>query len=338
MNKEDKYILETKFYNNPFSFSYSSLNKLLYSPKLFYKDYILNEREELSDAHLVEGKMIHSLLLEDASFDEQFILSPGKIPSHGTGERIVIDKLYLKTKNEDKLSKNLNELEDELLEVMRDVNLHQKLKTDKQRIEKIVTETNDTYFNFLKTKGKKIIIEAEILEKCSNIVSLIKQNELISDLIGLGKNSENYTVYNEIEIEHKQFNLKYPEIGIKGILDNLTVDVQNEIIRINDIKTTSKSLIEFKDSIEYYKYWLQAGFYKKLVAHFLGDDICKHMKLEFRFIAIDKYGSVYPFLVSDTTMAKWEELTDDAIMKGYFHYKQKSFDLPYELAMGQIIL
>ena len=44
--KEDKYTLETRFYNNPFSFSYSSLSKLLYSPRLFYKDYILNEKEE----------------------------------------------------------------------------------------------------------------------------------------------------------------------------------------------------------------------------------------------------------------------------------------------------
>ena len=32
---------EKEFYAKDFNFSYSSLNKLLFSPSLFYKDYIL---------------------------------------------------------------------------------------------------------------------------------------------------------------------------------------------------------------------------------------------------------------------------------------------------------
>jgi len=37
---------EEEFYaNNKFCFSYSSLNKLLFSPFLFYKDYILKDNE-----------------------------------------------------------------------------------------------------------------------------------------------------------------------------------------------------------------------------------------------------------------------------------------------------
>jgi len=37
-------IKEEEFYNGDYSFSYTSLNKLLFSPQLFYKDYILKER------------------------------------------------------------------------------------------------------------------------------------------------------------------------------------------------------------------------------------------------------------------------------------------------------
>ena len=42
INKEK----ENSFYNKKFSFSYSSINKMLFSPKLFYKEYVLLDREE----------------------------------------------------------------------------------------------------------------------------------------------------------------------------------------------------------------------------------------------------------------------------------------------------
>ena len=38
--------------------SYSSINKMLFSPKLFYSHYILNEREEKLESYLVEGKLV----------------------------------------------------------------------------------------------------------------------------------------------------------------------------------------------------------------------------------------------------------------------------------------
>ncbi len=46
----------TKFYENKFYFSYSGLNKLLYSPAMFYSHYVLIEREDGTDAPLVGGR------------------------------------------------------------------------------------------------------------------------------------------------------------------------------------------------------------------------------------------------------------------------------------------
>ena len=64
---------EEQFYSNDkFKFSYSSLNKLLFSPSLFYKDYILNDREVRTDKHLVEGKLVHCLVFEPEKLDEKF--------------------------------------------------------------------------------------------------------------------------------------------------------------------------------------------------------------------------------------------------------------------------
>ena len=60
----------TKFYQNKFYFSYSGLNKLLYSPAMFYSHYVLNEREDRTDAHLVGGRVLHCLLFEPDTYDD----------------------------------------------------------------------------------------------------------------------------------------------------------------------------------------------------------------------------------------------------------------------------
>ena len=65
-------IMEKEFYSKPFSFSYSSLNKLLWNPQAFYQTYVLGNREERTDAHLVNGKIIHALLLEESKFPNSF--------------------------------------------------------------------------------------------------------------------------------------------------------------------------------------------------------------------------------------------------------------------------
>ena len=74
-------IKEEEFYNGDYKFSYSSLNKLLFSPKLFYKDYILKERELKTDKHLIEGKLLHLMLLQPDKLHDEFSIVPSKIPS-----------------------------------------------------------------------------------------------------------------------------------------------------------------------------------------------------------------------------------------------------------------
>ena len=72
---------EEDFYaDKDFAFSYSSLNKLLFSPSLFYKDYILKQREVKTDKHLVEGKLVHCLVFEPENLNKKFNIVPGKAP------------------------------------------------------------------------------------------------------------------------------------------------------------------------------------------------------------------------------------------------------------------
>ena len=74
-------VKEDLFYKEEFSFSYSSLNRLLFSPKLFYRDYILKERELKTDKHLIEGKLLHLMLLQPEKLHEEFSIVPSKVPT-----------------------------------------------------------------------------------------------------------------------------------------------------------------------------------------------------------------------------------------------------------------
>src|ERR1035437_7089364 len=142
--QKDPIILENEFYSKDFNFSYSSINMLLYCPNLFYRQYVLRQREDKLDSYLIEGKVVHSLLLDNDQFDKNFIVSPSKLPSENT--RKVIDKVWFKYTSLDMIATDYSGISVELagcqvqiLTTLQEMNLHQSLKTDEQRIAKIIS-------------------------------------------------------------------------------------------------------------------------------------------------------------------------------------------------------
>ena len=55
-------------------------------------------------------------------------------------------------------------------------------------------------------------------------------------------------------------------------------------------------------------------------------------------IVIDKYNQVYPFQVSQESLAIWQQDFDNIEDIVKYHYENKDFTLPYELAMGYVKL
>ena len=102
---------EEQFYaNDKFCFSYSSLNRLLFSPSLFYKDYILKDKEIKTDKYLVEGKLVHCLVFEPESLKDKFSIVPGKAPSDNI--RKVLKNLTLYTDSD-----TIKGIEDEIIDL-----------------------------------------------------------------------------------------------------------------------------------------------------------------------------------------------------------------------------
>lgn len=338
----DVNLLEAEFYDKPFKFSYSSLNKLLTAPAIFYKEYVLKEREDEFKKYLLEGIIIHYLVLENQGFDDKFLVAAANLPSANSvdvAEKIF--KIYL-TKEDDTLE--LCDFEDEILEVLKEIDVHQSLKDtkegtgDSKRIAKIIEPRTEEYFKFLKQKGNKTIIDSELLDKCTRRADIVKANSEMRDLLGLDLISDNktYGVYNELQLEIEAG--KGMQFGYKGIVDNLVVDVGRKTVRINDFKTTGKSLTNFADSVEFWNYWLQAAMYVKLVRHFLSTVLTDEWSVEFRFLVFDKYDQLYAFPVTPETMGEWETRLVDVEKQALYHYDSKDFTLPYEYAQGLVKL
>ena len=325
-----------QFYKSDFYFSYSSINKLLYSPAAFYKHYILNQREDSVDAHLVAGKVVHCLLLEPKNFDKEFIVIPSNLPKDNN--RLLVDEVFKVYQSQPDTDLTLADFPDSIISVLLGINLHQSLKTDESRIAKMVTEQNTQYFEFLKVKQGKTIVDQSTLDTAKESVELLRQHATVRSLMQLDNDKdENVKIYNEEGVQLKSSRFKF---GFKGILDNVVMDYNTKTIFINDLKTTGKAIQDFPDSVQYYKYWIQAVMYKQLsLGKYLKDIPDKlDWKVVITFIVIDRANLIYPFQVSDETLKVWEEDFKKILTVVDYHYTNKDFTLPYELATGNVKL
>jgi hypothetical protein len=322
-----------KFYKQKFYFSYSGINKLLFSPVMFYNHYILNQREDSTDAHLVGGRVLHCLLFEPDKYDEYFTSMPGKFPTDN--QRKIIDSIFRYHLIVGNNTLTLGDYSQEILTHLLTANLYQTLKTDQQRLDKILTPENIEYFAFLKLSLDKTTVDQPTLDGCKVAVEVLKSNKDVRALLQLDRDLGDSSIeaYNELHIKADIEKLPF---GFHGVLDNVVVDHNSKTLFINDLKTLGKSIQDFPDSVEYYRYWIQAVIYAVLAKRkFNIDDT---WNIQITFIVIDKYNQVYPYQVSSETLVKWKADFTDIIQKVKWHYENKRYDLPYELALGNVKL
>lgn len=322
------------FYKKEFNFSYSSINKLLFSPRMFYNHYVLKQKEDSTDSHLVIGRVLHCLLLEPANFDNQFAVMTSKIPSENNKK--IIDNIFRNYLVNQNNTLTLEDYSKDILTHLLTINLHQSLKTDQQRLDKILTDENNEYFEFLKLSLGKTVIDQTILDNCKISLHVIKANDDVRALLQLDKIQEDdeIEVYNELIVSMSDKNLPF---GFKGVLDNVVVDHNSKTLFINDLKTSGKSIQDFPESVDYYKYWIQGTIYVMLASEkFLKDK--QDWNVQLTFIVIDKYNQVYPYQVSSESLNKWKIDFEKIVTQIRWHYDNKQYDLPYDLALGNVKL
>jgi hypothetical protein len=326
-NKEKEDVFYAK---KDFCFSYSSLNKLLFSPSLFYKEYILFDREVRTDKHLVEGKLVHCLLFEPENVEEKFSIVPGKAPSDSV--RKVLKDMALHTD-----AVTLVSVEDfVILDSLKELNLYQSLKKDEARIAKIRTLDNEPYWKFLSNTNVDVV-DQDTLTKCEEKVEAIKENK---DVLALFEQQQSDFELDPIETHAERYlksELKDKNFGLHGYIDFYKIDHEKFEVTICDLKTTSKTISDFKDTVDFYNYWLQAAIYMKLVYDTLGENAEKYT-ITFKFVVIDTYKQVYVFDVTQETMDAWVSGLEGVIKVGAHHYDKRNYQLPYDFLTGNIKL
>ena len=324
-------IKEEEFYNGDYSFSYTSLNKLLFSPQLFYKDYILKEREEKTDKHLIEGKLLHLLILEPERLHKEFSIVPTKVPSESL-------KKVLKLIPNHTQEKELSKVDDTvILDCLHEVNLYQSLKDADKRVAKVRTPECEDYYAFMCDTTGKDIIDNDMLLRAMDRVQIIKDNKQVMDL--LFHQTTDFEL-DPIETHNEKYlkcELNDYAFGLKGYIDRYIIDHETKQITIVDIKTTSKSLDKFAETVDYYNYWMQAVIYITLVIKSSEKDITNY-KINFNFVVIDNYDQVYVFDVSENTLQTWYEIFTMTLRQVNYHYDERDYSLPYEFAKGNVIL
>ena len=322
---------EEKFYaKKDFCFSYSSLNKLLFSPSLFYKDYILWDREVRTDKHLVEGKLIHCLLFEAENVEEKFSIVPGKSPSDNI--RKVLKDMALHTDAE-----TLASCDDYvILDSLKNLNLYQSLKADDSRIAKIRTTDNEPYWKFLNNSNVDVV-DQDTLERCTERVGVLKENKDVMSLFSEVQTDFDLDPVETFSEKYLKSDLIDCDFGLHGYIDYYSVDTEKKEVIICDLKTTGKTVTDFRETVDFYNYWLQAAIYMKLVYDTLGDDK-EEYDIQFKFIVIDKYNQVYVFDVSNNTVNDWADGLGGAINTAKFHYNSRNYSLPVEFLRNKIKL
>lgn len=336
MRKEEEFF--NRPVDQPFKLSYSGLNKLIYSPGLFYNHYVLGQREDVNEKYMIEGRLVHCLLLKPECFNDEFILNSYEMPTDS--HKKVLDRLFTHytclTEDDVLFGKvTLEDFSNAILDILTDENLFQSLKTDAQRLEKIITPKNAMYWHFLKSSPGKTIIDQEQYDYANKMVAKITSNSSILELMGFFADSmSNISKWNEVMAEVDAPGIT--SFKLRGILDNLVIDHEKKEIRVNDLKKTSKSLSTFEESIDHYNYWMQAAMYVKLAKVISTYD---SYPVIFRFIVIDPYMQLSTIRISDETMAVWTEKLDQKIKEADYHFKTRNFDLPYShIINGELVL
>lgn len=322
-------MVESDFFSNPIYLSYSGLSRLMYSPAAFYKHYVLNQREDTDTPASIEGSLVHCLLLEPNKFEEKYLICNVKFPSDNLKK--VIDSIFFyKTQNLD-TRLLLEDYQEEIFENLRTFDLYQKM-SDSVKLGKVLTEENKIYFAYLNMAIGKVVITQEMYDDAQKAVDAIHNNEKVSHYLGLTGRE----VYSELGLQ-TEGDMKGFNFGLHGFLDRLYISHDERIIYICDFKKTSKTLYEFPESIEYYKYWIQAIVYLYLVADFIKKypDVLDY-EMQFRFIVIDKYSQVGCFKPSDATLKKWQQGVGILLDKAEYYITNRDFT-PIEFLNDYII-
>jgi hypothetical protein len=191
----------------------------------------------------------------------------------------------------------------------------------------------EEFWNYLKSKFEsknKVLITTSEYNTAIELITVLKEHSYSKHI--LTNNFEN--------IYQLKFEIEYKKFKIRGIIDITSIDHENKIIYLTDLKTGKNKSVDFFESFIKWRYYFQAAIYTLAF-----DEICKHFNLKdyklapFQFLYISKSDKIP--LVYKTTKnwisAAFKGFTfnsniykgiDEIIDEIYWCWKNKQYETP----------
>ncbi len=251
--------------------SYSSLKEFATHPLLFYKKYITKEIKKEDKSYFAFGSAFEMFLFDRQKFNEQYIVTGFKKKDGKWGDFF------------NKLVENEGDFDD----AVNYSGLEVGIDTIKKKLDDPI---NRLYMDTYKAAraSDKLFISKDDLQKFEDMQYAMKDDPT-SFTRGVFEDPLFSEVYYQLPLT-----FTFNGFRVNLVIDKLTINRNTNTIIIDDLKTTSKLLDNFRETYAFFNYDLQATLYLLAIRYNIDveNDLFKGLsdktQIDFRFIVVEK--------------------------------------------------
>lgn len=311
--------ISTPYYEDLSRISNSNIGWFLNKGPVYLHKMLTDPPKEEKNPVLERGTMIHEYLLQPEEFQKDYVVWDKSRPSSIQQEKFC-----------QALASSLEiEPNKAVLSAYKEAYSTAGKSDDKMLSEGLkIASTLKDYIDFLKINDSRKLIniwDAKMLEKIKHNI----QSHKLANKIILNQYSQH-----EFHINWESPN----KVKCKSLLDGLTINIDDKIVTIYDLKTTQK-LWHFEDSINQYDYLRQLSYYTEAVKWYLKNEINQNpedFEFEYFIIGIDTTGSyeVRVFKIEPLMVESKKQVIHDALFEIAWHQKTGKWDHSREYYEG----
>ena len=249
-----------KSYNENIGISQSALKDFLIHPMFYKLKHIDGVIKKEKKSYFDLGSLVDCTILTPQYFDEIYAIYDKTI-----NPQVKILCEHIVNYNIDYSSYDI------ILEEIRKLNIFNTIKKIETIKKKLEDEKFEEYINFYSNNKGKTIIDYNFYYKGIEIAASLLNSDFTKNYFQEREGIEILTAQ-PIYWEYEDDNIEYGPINCKSLLDLIIIDHFNNIIFVNDLKTTAEYTSEFNKSIMKYRYDFQGAYYREAVKWWIKND------------------------------------------------------------------
>jgi hypothetical protein len=268
--------VDIPYYDDTTRVSRSSLKWFMESPMVFKHN--IDNPPQLSDKYLAAGIMIHMWLLEKDKFWNHYYISNFRGPKSPQQGNFIYNLQQ---------SLSYGELDDNTIIMAYKNSYNTKNMSNEELVVKSLSaykEVKQVLDERVHNVGKESLTDAEY-EDLQQYELACKEHKAAKML--LWPTDEGIHTFSEFHINWQHSTTK---LDCKSLIDKIHFDIENKLVRLIDLKTTSDAT-DFAKSYKNYDYAMQIEFYREAVEWYITNilkDNPDQWRWQFSIIAVQK--------------------------------------------------